>query len=366
MATTPHNTADIRPEDNSDVDSALGDDASVMTETLRSSLLESVRENGRGYHRYSSTVGADYPLPEDEIEQARSDLQHEMVRRTFNGKLYLAPITKEPHEILDLGTGTGIWAIEMADANPQAQVLGIDLSPIQPELVPPNLKFEVDDFNDEWTYTQKFDFIHARALVGSSRDFPKIVRQAYDHLKPDGYLEMTDVQMPFLSDDGTMVGTNLETWSNRQVEACATIGVDTTAPSKYKQMMIDAGFEDVQEYKFKWPVGTWPKDQYYKEIGKLCLINFLTGLEGFTLRLWTGVLKMSFEAVQVFLAGVRKDVQSHRIHAYWPVFGVRQETQQPNSNSNMKLFLACEAAFYIEQKAIYAGKPTLKTIRKTH
>lgn len=40
--------------------------------------------------------------------------------------------------------------IEMADEYPSAQVLGIDLSPEQPTWVPPNCKFEVDDFELEW------------------------------------------------------------------------------------------------------------------------------------------------------------------------------------------------------------------------
>jgi len=39
---------------------------------------------------------------------------------------------------MDVGTGTGIWAIDMADRFPNAQVKGIDLSPIQPNWVPPN------------------------------------------------------------------------------------------------------------------------------------------------------------------------------------------------------------------------------------
>ena len=101
----------ISIDDAAEVDSALGDDESVLTETLRSSLLESVKENGRGYHRYTGRSGSQYPLPEDDQEQDRSDLQHAMFLRTFDGKLFMSPIERELHEVLDLGTGTGIWAL---------------------------------------------------------------------------------------------------------------------------------------------------------------------------------------------------------------------------------------------------------------
>jgi hypothetical protein len=31
---------------------------------------------------------------------------------TCSGKLFFAPICENPHKILDLGTGTGTWAID--------------------------------------------------------------------------------------------------------------------------------------------------------------------------------------------------------------------------------------------------------------
>jgi len=49
----------------------------------------------------------------------------------LDGKLHLAPLDA-PHRILDIGTGTGIWAIDVADEYPMAEVIGTDLSPIQP------------------------------------------------------------------------------------------------------------------------------------------------------------------------------------------------------------------------------------------
>ena len=48
------------------------------------------------------------------------------------GHLHLAPLNA-PHKILDLGTGTGLWALEAADKYPTAEVIGTDLSPTQPK-----------------------------------------------------------------------------------------------------------------------------------------------------------------------------------------------------------------------------------------
>jgi ribosomal protein L11 methylase PrmA len=51
------------------------------------------------------------------------DLHHEIVLQLL-GELHKAPIARNPQRILDVGTGTGIWAIYMADKYPSAE--GID------------------------------------------------------------------------------------------------------------------------------------------------------------------------------------------------------------------------------------------------
>ena len=115
-------------------------------------------QHGRRHHAYKEGV---YAYPNDEKEKDRLDIAHKMIETCLGGKLHLAPLT-DSKRILDLGTGTGIWAIECGDAYPKAQVLGNDLTPIQPRWVPPNVRFEVEDVEADWAYAVPFDFILCR------------------------------------------------------------------------------------------------------------------------------------------------------------------------------------------------------------
>lgn len=83
-----------------------------------------------------------------------------------------------------MGTGTGIWAVDYADAHPGAEVVGVDLSPIQPVFVPPNLRFEIDDLENDWTWSQTFDFIFCRSSIGSFADSQSIIQKAYEWVPP--------------------------------------------------------------------------------------------------------------------------------------------------------------------------------------
>jgi hypothetical protein len=45
--------------------------------------------------------------------------------------------------------------------------------------IPENCSFLIDDSEKDWVFSNKFDFIHARALVVAMKDWSRFFEQAY-------------------------------------------------------------------------------------------------------------------------------------------------------------------------------------------
>ncbi|KAK3503367.1 S-adenosyl-L-methionine-dependent methyltransferase [Neurospora crassa] len=284
----------------SDADSAMGDiTGALSTSSLRSSIYNYIEEHGRTFHRYK-----------------QGNLQHAVFMRMLKGKFGLAPVTN-PQSVLDIGTGTGIWAIEYAIQNPAAHVVGTDLSPIQPEYVPPNCHFEIDDAEDEWIFSQQFDYVHIRLLFHAFNSHKEVMMSAFRQLNPGGWMEWQDYYPHIQSVDGSIAGTALERWSRMYIEGGQRLGRDMLAPRRYKQWMEEAGFINVVEEKLVIPGNPWPKGKEQKVTGVWQMTNFLEGLHAVSMTIFTKGLGMSPEAVEVFLVDVRKDIRNLRIHFYF-------------------------------------------------
>ncbi|KIV81498.1 hypothetical protein, variant [Exophiala sideris] len=311
-----HNVGAIEP----DVDPDEGYDtmsiASDLT-SLKSSVMNYEYENGRRYHAYQA---GKYMLPNDDKEQERLDILHHVFRLTLGGALCrTAPDLHNPGLILDIGTGTGIWAIDMGDEYPSAEIIGTDLSPIQPSWIPPNVRFQIDDATQEWAFPpESFDFIHARGMAGSIRDWPELLRQAYIHLKPGGRIELSEGRPHMCCDDNTYSEQSATyRWVSEFYKISRGAGLEFDMFPQYAGLLQEAGFGDIKTHEEPTPIGTWPKNKRLKQIGLFFELQFLEGaVDGYSLALFTRLGGWSEAETQVLLAQVRAETKSKKMHLY--------------------------------------------------
>ncbi|KAL1995095.1 hypothetical protein VTN49DRAFT_1282 [Thermomyces lanuginosus] len=327
QSTTPTNgPVNVEVDTSFENDSAYGDELSSYTASLTSSVLEYRHENGRRYHGFRD---GSYLLPNDESESDRLDMLHELMLQVLHRKLYLAPL-KNPQRAIDLATGTGIWAIDFADQHPAAEVIGCDLSPTQPSLVPPNVKFLVDDIESEWAYEKDpFDFIHARYLAGSIKNFPRLIEQCYRSVKPGGWVEFQDWDGYPHSEDGSVNGTAFLQYYNEVLGAFEEAGYEPRPGPKLGQWFKDAGFVNIHVEKFVIPYGVWPKDKHLKKLGAWNQAQGeAAGFEAGALAVLTRFKNWAPEEVTVLATKAQADGRNREIHAlfnFYVVYGQRPE-----------------------------------------
>ncbi|KAI8254676.1 hypothetical protein K4K58_012145 [Colletotrichum sp. SAR11_239] len=303
-----------------DNDSALGDDNASSTASITSTILEYRKIHGRTFH--GEVGNAQYWGSNDEQQNECWDINHHLLTLSCGDKLHLAPIDKSKlTKALDVGTGTGIWAIDFADENPECEVIGTDISPIQPTWVPPNCKFEIEDCTREWTFAPgTFDYIHIRFLVGSIADWPELFKQAYAALKPGGYLESFEVSPAIMSDDDTVPETSaLGQWGKFFEEGGRKMGrtFRVLDENLQKTSMEGAGFENITEWNNKAPIGNWPKDPVKREIGEWAQLTLLSDIEGYVLFMANVMSTWSREEIQIYAAQLRREIRSGKLHGYY-------------------------------------------------
>ncbi|KAI1405186.1 S-adenosyl-L-methionine-dependent methyltransferase [Hypoxylon fuscum] len=236
-------------------------------------------------------------------------------------KLFLAPIADDVQKVLDIGTGSGIWAIDFADQYPNAEVIGTDLSPTQPLWVPPNVKFELDDCTQPWTWPENtFDFVHGRYLFGAIADWNELLKQAYRVTKPGGWVQSCEADVEILSDDGTVAPDSAYElfWNMLYRNAGKKLGVSFQPMQENLQNKAfeEAGFESIQSHSYKFPVGGWPQDKRLQEVGQYVQLTMLNDVEGYTLFLWNTVMGENAPGYQEYLAYMRKELKNRKIHGY--------------------------------------------------
>jgi ubiquinone/menaquinone biosynthesis C-methylase UbiE len=300
-------------------------------------------------------------MPNDEEEFKRESLKHAMFKEVLHGELFLAPIGPNAQKIIDLGTGFGDWAIEgmaesfsstlaltcpcadpsceVGDAMPSAKITGVDLSPIQPVWLPPNVEFIVDDVEDEWTDACDFDYVHSRVLFACLKNPDKVIDTAYRqvnlnsiyllplsadfeqhrNLKPGGWIEFCEF-MPIIGcDDGTVSPDSalVRFYNVMRQTFLQQYDMDLGYIEKVPSALEQIGFTNIQRKIYHLPIGDWPRDKHLRTIGVYMRVIIDDMLAAMAAKPFTEA-GMDKAEVTELLHNVRAMLLNKRFHPYLP------------------------------------------------
>ncbi|KAF9483753.1 S-adenosyl-L-methionine-dependent methyltransferase [Pholiota conissans] len=239
------------------------------------------------HSRTLNTLNKSYLLPVDHDEVKRSDIHHRLVQFVFKGKNYVGPVKEAlqfgqqrrgSYPLLDLGTGSGTWAIDIADEFPRAEVIGVDLAPIQPSHVPPNCTFEVCDLDQLYIpYPDAhFDLIHARSLHIGIHDYPRFLREVARLLRPGGLVLLVEPTLSPCQPPPTQAPMAGWTALWRTYRGCLSQQlIDVTVPEHLPDLLAaTAAFENIIVRDGNIPVGFWPQDPHLLSAGQLQWMDY--------------------------------------------------------------------------------------------
>lgn len=214
-----------------------------------------VWQGGRRHMRHTP-----YVLPKDAGEIQRLDFQHFLLRYGLQGN-YLAPLD-HPTSVLDVGCGTGRWAMELAQEFPQTSVVGIDVVPTEQttqglglEQRPENYTFVPGNVLEKLPFADNsFDFVHQRLLIGAipAERWASVVAELVRVTRPGGWVELAECGVP-RDAPGQPFPQLWATW----IAFCRTRGIDFTLGNTISTFLERAGLQQVRQHEVLFPMGAW-------------------------------------------------------------------------------------------------------------
>lgn len=220
--------------------------------------------------------GVPYNLPRDLEEMNRLDFQHYLFRAALKGN-FAAPVT-QARTILDVGTGTGRWAREMAQLFPQTSVVGLDINEpptdtaasALPEPIPTNYQFQAGNVLEGLPFPdQAFDYVHMRLLVSAIPHdrWPRVVQELVRVTAPGGWVESVE---PTLPAEGGPVAEQLMDWI-RAISSRRGVVIGDAA--HVGELLTSVGLKNVATQTIKIPCGAWGG-----RVGKMMVADYFAGV----------------------------------------------------------------------------------------
>ncbi|KAI9495908.1 S-adenosyl-L-methionine-dependent methyltransferase [Zychaea mexicana] len=207
------------------------------------------------------------PTEEDYREYDRMQRQHYLLKSARKANSWVPIDASSEKTFVDVGTGNGIWALEMATQHSHAQVLGLDirLPPEQTLASLKNLRFVRTDIHERWPLTDAaVDLIFQRNMGPhvKKQQWLALLQEMYRVLKPGGYVELLELD-PCHHNPGPVQKT-FEEFARSHWEE---FELDFEFIGAVKGYLEEAGFELVEQRQVDIPIGEWPEESELKQFG---------------------------------------------------------------------------------------------------
>lgn len=130
----------------------------------------------------------------------------------------------------------------------------------------------------------KCDLIHTRELLGSVLDWPRLIAQCFEGLKPGGWIDCTEPDIHVTSDYVPLKPDPNEQWVELFREVSIKSGMTFEPQTKLKAWLVEAGFVNVNETIIPVAVGTWPAAPEDRNLGFWNQARLAKGMRDFTER----------------------------------------------------------------------------------
>ncbi|KAG8986801.1 hypothetical protein FRB90_003768, partial [Tulasnella sp. 427] len=277
----------------------------------------------------------------DVTEHTRLDLQHDMLTTRIGG-LFLCPeavsCALEPRQgvrpaVLDVGTGSGSWAIAVARMFPHADVVGLDLAPVNPISQPPtNCQFECGDVNNDLTrFYGRFDVIHARAIIQGIRDYPAFLQEVVKMLRPGGVFISLEAQFELFDAARKPFGAQSPSdpnfsWMHRLLtsagKAMRARNPGLPELERIPSRLAELGdvWQEISSTVFYTPIGAWDPQMppIERQVGELMARNCLQFTEA--ARPLLSSLGEPSEVVETWISNTQTELREAKVKQYgrWP------------------------------------------------
>ncbi|KZO94565.1 S-adenosyl-L-methionine-dependent methyltransferase [Calocera viscosa TUFC12733] len=206
--------------------------------------------------------------------------------KAFLGGINTQAPLGNPKAILELGAGSGVWAFEMAQQFPEAQVTAVDISPVNETHKPANCKFQQVNLTKDWPFEpESFDVVHMRFLLVHMPNWPELAAKAASAVKPGGYLLLEDIDHHIYRENGPLPDEVSKFYDIYHSHMGKT-NVDPDTGVKLKTFLDESKlFEEVQCLEFHAPMVPFKEDAKLNKVGEVMRISLTRAYASLHLRM---------------------------------------------------------------------------------